>query len=489
MAGGCWQIAAGKLKAFARAYSGLSKAKRATIWITLCSFLQRAISFITVPIFTRLLSTAEYGELSVYTSWQAVAMYVITLGVIYGGFNNGMMRYREDREGYASSVMGLVLVMGASWLVVGVLLQGSMVKLTGMPLALVALMFGESVAKAVSEIWTLRMRFDFAYRKLVAFSVLQMVLAPLVGVIFVLMATDKVLARVLGFFVVEGALATILAAVLFRKGKKLFCVEYWKYALFFSIPLLPHYLSEVLLSTVDRIMIEDMCSAADAGVYSIAYSAGMIMMMFVNSLNSTVNPWLYRRLEAGEYRRIDRTGFGLLGLLAVAIVAMDGLAPTIVAILAPGEYSDAMFLVPVIAASVFFTYLHSYCSNVEFYYEVRVPAMIASVAAAVMNVVLNAALIPVFGYIAAGYTTLACYIALGAFHFLLAQRISRDKTGSRIFSAGRIWLLGVGLVVVSAFFSLIYPVPLARYAVTAALVVACVWRRRDIVAKLREMTA
>lgn len=489
MSAGILRSVVGKLRTFASVYSGLSKAKRATIWITLCSFLQRAISFITVPIFTRLLSTAEYGELSVYTSWQTVAMYLITLGVIYGGFNNGMMRYREDREGYASSVMGLVLVMGAFWLVIGILLQNSMVDLTGMPLALVALMFGESVAKAVSEIWTLRMRFDYEYRKLVAFSVLQMVLAPAVGVIFVLMASDKVLARVLGFFLVEGILAVMLAMALFRRGKKLVCVKYWKYALCFSIPLLPHYLSEVLLSTVDRIMIEDMCNAADAGIYSIAYSAGMIMMMLVNSLNSTVNPWLYRRLEAGEYCRVDRMGFVLLALLAVAILAMDGLAPTIVAILAPGEYSDAMFLVPVIAASVFFTYLHSYCSSVEFYHEVRVPAMIASVAAAVLNVSLNAFFIPRFGYIAAGYTTLVCYIALGSFHFLLAQKITRERAGARLFSGGRIWLLALGLVVISALFSAIYHAPLARYAVTATLVAACVWKRRVIIAKLREMAA
>ena len=477
-----------RLRAYRSTYFGLSKAKRATIWITVCSFLQRAISFIAVPIFTRLLSAAEYGELSVYTSWQLVAMYVITLGVIYGGFNNGMMRYREDREGYASSVMGLVLVMGTFWLLVGLALQDSLIELTGMPLAFVALMFCESIALAVQEIWTLRMRFDYEYRKLVAFSVLKMVLAPTVGIIFVLMAHDRVLARVFGFFVVEGALAAVLAVFLLRKGRKLFCIEYWKYALFFSIPLLPHYLSEVLLSAVDRIMIEDLCSAADTGIYSIAYSAGMIMMLFVNSLNSTVNPWLYRRLNAGEYHRVDRTGFVLLGLLAVAILAMDGLAPTIVAILAPGEYSDAMFLVPVIAASVFFTYLYSYCSNIEFYYEVRVPAMVASVAAAVLNVVLNAALIPVFGYIAAGYTTLACYASLGLLHFLLAQKITHERTGAKILSGGRIWLLALGLVVVSALFSLIYPVPLARYAVTTSLVAVCIWKRRLVFSKLREMT-
>jgi len=105
-------------------YDNLSKVKRATVWITFCSFLQRGISFITVPIFTRLLSTSEYGSFSVYQSWESMAIYVVTLGVTYGGFNNGMMRYKDDREGYTSSVMGLVLVMGALWLALGMLFQG-----------------------------------------------------------------------------------------------------------------------------------------------------------------------------------------------------------------------------------------------------------------------------------------------------------------------------------------------------------------------------
>ena len=80
-------------------YNGLSKVKKATLWITFCSFLQRGLSFITVPIFTRLLSTADYGSVSVYQSWEMVATYLATLGVTYGGFNNGMIKFKDDREG------------------------------------------------------------------------------------------------------------------------------------------------------------------------------------------------------------------------------------------------------------------------------------------------------------------------------------------------------------------------------------------------------
>ncbi len=416
-----------------------------------------------------------------------MAAYVVTLGVTYGGFNNGMMRYKDDREGYTTSVMGLVLAMGAFWLLLGTVFSEQASVLTGMPLVLVALMFCETVSKAIYEIWTSRMRFDFEYKKLVAVSVLQTVLVPAVGVAFVVMASDKVLARVLGFVVVESVFGILLAGAMLKKSRRIFCAKYWKYTLLFNIPLLPHYLSQVLLSSADRIIIGDMCSPADAGIYSIAYSAGMVMMLLVSSLNATVNPWLYRKMDAKEYDRVNKIGVAILVMLAAAILIMDGFAPTIVAILAPGEYSDAMYLVPVVAASVFFIYLYLFCSNIEFFYERTSVAMVASVIAAVLNVVLNLIFIPRFGYAAAGYVTLACYVVLGVTHFLFAQRVAIERAGRPILNGRFIGLLSVGMLIASIAFSAIYPYPIARYLVTLAIVVVGVWKRKVIIEKAKEV--
>lgn len=469
-----------------RKYQVLSKAKKATLWITLCSFLQRGLSFITVPIFTRLLSTADYGSVSVYQSWEMVATYLVTLGVTYGGFNNGMIRFKTDREGYTSSVVGLVFALGLLWIALSAVLSDYVVALTGLPLTLVSLLFVEVVVKGVYDIWTSRMRFDYEYRKLVPASLLLSVAVPALGVVFVVMASDKVLARILSFVLVEAAFAVVLSACMLRRGRRLFKWEYWKFTLLFNFPLLPHYLSQVVLSSSDRIMIANLCTASDAGVYSIAYSVGMIMTLLTNSLNSTVVPWLYRTLDAKQFGRIGRTSASLLGLIAVVIAVVDILAPEVVGILAPGEYSEAMQLVPVIAASVFFMFLYSYCSNIEFYYEKTGLAAIASVVAALLNIVLNALFIPVFGYRAAGYTTLACYMVLGAAHYIFSQRVARARTGSAVLD----WRIIIGLscvfVAVSLVLPLLYPYPVARYAVFAAFLVVTLSRRRAIINKLKE---
>ena len=470
-------------------YAGLSKAKKATLWITFSSFLQRGLSFITVPIFTRLLSTSDYGSVSVYQSWEMVAMYLATLGVTYGGFNNGMMRYKDDREGYTTSVMGLVASLGLFWVSLSFVLSDHIVALTGLPLTLVALLFVEVVAKGVYDIWVSRMRFDYEYRKLVPASLLLSIVIPVVGILFVVMASDKVLARVLSFVLVEAAFAVVLAAFMLKCSRRLFKWDYWKFTLLFNIPLLPHYLSQVVLSSSDRIMIANLCSASDAGVYSIAYSVGMIMTLLTNSLNSTVVPWLYRRLEKRELKRVGGMGASLLGVLALIVLVVDVLAPEVVAILAPSEYGEAMMLVPVIAASVFFMFMYSYCSNIEFYYEKTGLAAMASIIAAVLNLALNAVFIPLFGYQAAGYTTLACYMALGAAHYVFSQHVLRGKVGSVALDGRSIWGIAFVFVAVSLVLPALYPYPIVRYAVFGVAAVVAIAFRKKIAVKVKEFKA
>ncbi len=255
---------------FRKSYSTLSKAKRATFWITFCSFLQKGISFITLPIFTRLLSVADYGTVSIYSGWESVATYLVTFGVTYGGFNNAMIKFRDDKEGYTSSLLGLILVIGLIWLLVCVTFSTSVVNLVGLPVYLIAFLFIEVISRSVYDIWVSRMKFDYEYRKMVKASLLMGLLCPIAAVSLLILVPNKVVGRIGGFILVELLYAVILGISLLKKGKVFFNKTYWKFTLIFNIPLLPHYLSQVVLSASDRMMIGQMCSAGDAGIYSIA---------------------------------------------------------------------------------------------------------------------------------------------------------------------------------------------------------------------------
>lgn len=52
-----------------RKYKSLPVQVRASFWFLICSFLQKGIQVISTPIITRLLTTTEFGQYSVFDSW------------------------------------------------------------------------------------------------------------------------------------------------------------------------------------------------------------------------------------------------------------------------------------------------------------------------------------------------------------------------------------------------------------------------------------
>ena len=92
-------------------YNELNIQAKAAIWFVVCSILQKGISFITVPIFTRLLTTEQYGTYSLYLSWLQILTIITSLYLYHGVFNNAMVKFENDRNRYISCVQGLTMLL------------------------------------------------------------------------------------------------------------------------------------------------------------------------------------------------------------------------------------------------------------------------------------------------------------------------------------------------------------------------------------------
>ena len=93
-----------------------AKAAKASLWFAVCSIVQKCIGLIVIPIYTRLLSEPEYGDYVVFQSWTEIAAILITLNLGSYVFFNGMMKYEDDRDGFAASMLGLTGATGLLWL-------------------------------------------------------------------------------------------------------------------------------------------------------------------------------------------------------------------------------------------------------------------------------------------------------------------------------------------------------------------------------------
>ncbi len=460
-------------------YKNIAPPVKAALWFTICNIVQKGISMITVPIFTRLLTTQQYGVYSVYQSWYSIICVFATLNLYYGVFNNGMVKYPDKKDAFTSSLQGLTTTITAVLLVVFLVARKFWCGVLELPELLVYVMFAELLFAPAYSFWAARQRFEYKYLALVAVTVIMAVASPLLGVLAVLISEYKAEARIISFVLVEVVIGTICYIYNMRKGKQFFNKDFWKFALAFNIPLIPHYLSQSILQQADRIMIGSMEGEDKAAIYSVAYSVSMLMVLVTSAINNSFIPYTYNCIKERRFADLRKYTNSLIMLVGVGSFFVVLFGPEVIRLLAPVEYYEAIWIIPPVSASVYFMFLYPIFGNVEFYFEENRFVAMASVVGAVANIILNYFCIQWFGYIAAGYTTLLCYILFSFGHYLFMNKVlKKHMPGEKPYDIGFILLFSCVVLAAMAVITFSYTNAIIRYVLIAAMLVL-LWIKRD----------
>ena len=469
-------------------YKSLPVQVRASFWVLICSFLQRGISMITTPVFTRLLTTNEYGKYNVFNSWYGILTIIVSL-YLYGGVHQqGLIKFDKERDVFTSSLLGLTTTLVAFWTIIYLVFSNfwnQLFSLTNMQMLAMLLMIQTS---AIFVFWTNEQRVEYKYRALVLVTLLVSLAKPLLGIALVRHSEDKVTARILGLALVELIGYSGLFVVLMRRGKKFFSARFWRYATLYNLPLIPHYLSQIVLNSADRIMIDSLVGDSEAGIYSLAYSVSSIMVLFNTALSQTIGPWLYQKIKDHKAEEMAPIGYTTVVVIAAVNLLLIILAPEAVAIFAPKTYYDAIWIIPPVAMSALFLYSYDLFAKFAFYYEKTFFVMIISVIGAGLNIVLNYIFIPLYGYIAAGYTTLACYIVYAVGHYLYMIYIcKRYNDGINPYETKKLLLIAIAFMGIGFTMLATYSVPVIRYIIVGVIIVLCIVFRKRILSVLKRI--
>ncbi|MDO4621113.1 MAG: oligosaccharide flippase family protein [Lachnospiraceae bacterium] len=454
---------------------------KASLWFLCCSFLQKGITVLTTPVFTRLMSTTQYGEFSAFSSWKNIISIFVSFQLSYGVFTQGLIKYEDDRKAYASAMQTFSFVLCGSWTLLYLLSRTFWDRIFHLTTAQMLLMLITIWATSVFNFWAAVQRVELHYKALVLVTLLAAFGKSILGIAMVYIADDKVTARILAIALAEVICFSGLFVYQLRNGKT-FCVPaYWKHAVQFNIPLIPHYLSQTVLNSSDRIMIARMVSEAHAGIYSIAYSIALLMTLFSTAITQTLEPWLYKKIKDRRENEIADVVYAALVFFALVNLLLIAFAPEMVAIFAPPAYREAIWVIPPVAMSTFFMFGYSIFAAFGFYYEKTSFVMYATVSGAVVNIVLNYLLIGRFGYLAAGYTTLFCYILFACAHYYFSVRIcDRYMDGARPYNAGVLVLVSAAFMSAGFLMLFLYNHRILRYAAVAVICAGFVLYRKPI---------
>ena len=469
------------MSAIKRKWDNIPITAKVSIAYAACSILQRCVSFFTLPLFTRLLTTEQYGQYVIYQSWEGILCIFITLNLAYGSFSTAMVKFEKDRDGYISAVEGICLAFSLAFLIIYLPLQVFWNKLFELPTAFVCIMVAEILGSTAIQLWSGKKRFKFKYKSFVAVTLGMTIISPLLAYILVANTSEKGYARILGYAIIMILVGWVFYIMNAIRGKKMLDKEYWKYALSFNIPLLAYYLSQVVFNQCDRIMISHMVGKDKAAIYGVTYSLATILIFVLNAINSSYVPWYYGKIKEGKPEENRSISTGIALLMAILLSGIIWYAPEIIKIMATPEYLEAVYVVPPVAVSILLLLYSQFFINVEFYYEEKMKLVWASIGSAVLNVILNWIFIKIMGFVAAAYTTLASYILFAlANYFAMTKLLKKRDLQDCAYNYRWLLIIFAAFCAATVGAALLYPHLIIRIVITAVVLVIIIIKRKAL---------
>lgn len=399
--------------------------KKASTSYLFGTLFNKGIAFFTVPIFTRLLSTSDYGVVTTYNSWIAILAMVVGIA-LHSGIRIAFVDFKDEMKDFIATTTTFTLLSGG--LLSTVILLVSHFITLNINFTLIILCLLQSIAAALIEDYSMYLMMQYKYKFRTAIMILPNFIAVIISVITIkYFLTDHLyLGRIIPTSLTIIMFGMMVCILVYRKSNCLFNKDYLKYALAFSLPLIFHGVALNILSQSDRTMITWLADSSQTGIYSLIYNFSMIATVITTSLEGIWVPWFYKRLQGNKRNEINTIAKDYIHLMTYCLIGVIMVGPEVVKLLASHSYWDGIRIIPPVVISNFVIFAYTLYVNIEHYHKKTKGITVNTVIAAITNIALNYLLIPKFGYVAAAFTTLASYLVSFVLHAVKSKKLEND---------------------------------------------------------------
>lgn len=425
---------------------------------TVGGLLLQGVNFFTLPIFTRLLSVESFGVVSIYNTWLSILVIFICFQS-NGSIGNAKINYSEEEfEEYISNITLLSSIIFFIWILIFFIFKLKVSKLINLPINIIWLMLVQSFFSTIINLKTTIYIFEQKPKEKLLVSFINIILNIICSIFFIkyCYSTETYLGRIKG-----GMLPTILLGSFFyfsiiRKRTPKLNLKHWKFCLHLTIPIIFHGLSNIILGSSDRLMLEKFKGFYETGLYSFIYNFGMIISMIWGALNSAWVPWYYENMEKLNYEIIRKYSQNYLQFFSIVCIGFLLLSPEAIKIMAPSKYWSGLYFLPFIIIGYYFNFLYSFSVNYEFYIKKTKYIALATTGAALINFLLNLYFIPRYSSFGAALTTLISYLCMFLFHEMIVRiKFKYSILKKQEYFREIIWLI-IFVIIYYLCFSLLY---------------------------------
>lgn len=422
----------------------MSLLKHASIY-TFANLLQRASSFLLLPLYTHYLTAKEYGVYSIVLTIVPVVSIFFSLS-LRSSVVRLYFRYREDDPEKVPKIWGAAFsVVLISTLILGLLLFLLNDRLFGPLINDVAFFPFIAIGLCIAFFQTI---FELYQGSLQARQLSAQFTKQQLSLFGIQVSLTIVFLVYFGFGLV-GMLSSLLIAsfVIFLYSSVRFISEIQlnlnksilKEILNYSLPFIPHFLSGWAMTMINRIFINNFLGAATVGIFSVGLQLGSVVQIVSASINQAYQPWLFSRLESKNDDLNEIVTVSKMIVIGITYFAtsISVLSPMIVDIMAAEEFYGAWQLIPLISFAYVLNTLYFISSGPIFFQNPGLVPIITMTSSGI-GVLLSWFLIRSHGMLGGALAMVFTYALLA----LLAGVLS-----SYILKVGFNWWHHIGVVI------------------------------------------
>lgn len=441
----------------------------------IANILTKVISFILVPLFTYYLSTEEYGIIDTITVTSSLLLPLMTVCIYEAVLRFGMKKGIDKNEVMTASLFIVfcgVLVLLLAYPFVSRIFG---IKLLYLQFCLI-LVFDEIIsilntfAKTIGKI-----------AECAILSVIRTIVYLSLSILFVTVLRLKVDGYLVAIIISQ--FITISIYVLKEKiwiyVNSYICFDLLKSMLSYSIPLMINGVMWWVMQSSDKYEIIYFLGMSSAGIYAVANKVPSIITM----LHSTFfQAWQLSAIEefnsndAARYYSMIFNKYANIAFL-VSICLIISVKPIFLYVLQSSYKVSWQYTLLLILASLFYSF-SSFFGSVYSASERTMGALVTSTVGAILNIVLNFALIPFIGIQGASLTTFISYFVMWMLRVIDTRRIIRIRIKWDQLSVN--FIFTVVLIILSLYGSIIqlYLIGLI------GIVIVCIFIYKDLKEKI-----
>ena len=377
---------------------------------------------ILLPIYVRVLSSADYGFLDIAVIIGSLVNFIVTLEIgqgiarFYGSLDNIQDRIKMASTAFWFTICGYVIFIAcALFLKTNIL---SILKMNDINFLLVICYY------AVNGIFLFlqnQFRLQLQAKLNVFINILNLLVTAFSTVILLLVFKMEIAAMFLGM-IIGNTVSSVINLYLLKEIQFVFDIKILKSLLSFSCPLVFSSIAFIVATGIDRFVIKAIMTLEDVGMYGIAYRLSSPMSLIMSGFQTALTPLIYKEFKDEQTKNDISTIFRYFCVLSMGMfLGLSIFAPEMLIVLTTEKYFGVYKVIPYLILSVLLSQQYVFFSGLGIANKTTIIAVIRIMEAG-LNVIFNLLLIPSFGITGAAVATFLSVLVATIIYIYQSQK-------------------------------------------------------------------